>query len=239
MPKSHAPLRHCRLLRISRVVVTVMLLTAMTAVAIALPATATARGGVGAYPGLPVDAADTGCTIGMTGHIGPARYAVTAGHCFSHIDGGQVTDNFGNPLGWYEQGVADDNVHSIFGYSLIRLWESVFPATNIGRIDITSLETSPVVGESICKAGATTGWTCGSITEVHPGRLVSDIPGAKGDSGGVIYHQTAAGQAAFVGILEGVSATGYTQIDPVTYLDAMIQQRASTAFDKFEWYGTS
>ncbi|MFE3193518.1 S1 family peptidase [Nocardia sp. NPDC059240] len=155
--------------------------------------------------------------------------AITAGHCDAATEKedqpatqGQTFDltpalKQGDQTGSFEKsvmdGVRDYAVVRIAGpfqdsfrNNLIRAADGTLPITGIGY---------PVVGEPVCKAGATTGFTCGVILSVDqpdpsrpPIRFTHTALSLPGDSGGAIFSGTLA-----MGI---VSRGGYTD-DPAQY----------------------
>ncbi|NUS45539.1 MAG: hypothetical protein HOQ24_17840, partial [Mycobacteriaceae bacterium] len=149
-------------------------------------------GGPVVAPGDPV-IADGACSVGLTGHIGAAEYAVTAGHCF-HA-GAQVKDATGKPIGWYEFGRPDLGHTDQFGFALIHLYDNVFTSAGTPTYHLAAIDTKPTVGQQICKEGRTTRKTCGHITEVSAEHIFADsLFDNPGDTGGVVYRAAAAGQ---------------------------------------------
>lgn len=175
------------------------------------------------------------CTIGLTGSIGPAQYAVTAGHCYHP---GIVTDVRGNPIGWFEFHRPDEGLK--FGFGLIRLYEGIGVAASMGRFGLSTVDMKPQIGQEICKLGATTGWSCGTITETTEEWLyATNALGAEaGDSGAVVYRQTSDGHAAFVGILVAYdNAQGRSAVvEPAAWLFDQIDRYGPTRENPFVWY---
>lgn len=230
-----------RRIRTTTALAAALLTTAATAL---LPGTAAhATPGVTVHPGMEIRhsaIADgkkvvTRCTIGLTGSIGAAQYAVTAGHCYHE---GIVTDKDGNPIGWFEHHRQDEGLK--FGFGLIRLYEGIGVAASMGRFGLSTVDMKPQLGQEICKIGATTGWSCGTITELDEQWLyATNALGAEGgDSGAVVYRQTSDGHAAFVGILvayddaQGRSAV----VEPAAWLFDQIERYGPTRNDPFIWY---
>ncbi|WP_282780244.1 MULTISPECIES: hypothetical protein [unclassified Nocardia] len=175
------------------------------------------------------------CTVGLTGFVGKARYAVTAGHCRRP---GVVTDADGNPIGWYESYRPDRGL--TLGFGLIRLYEGVGVSASMGAFGLSSIDMDPRRGQQVCKIGASTGWNCGTITKVEDGVIYTtrDLWFEHGDSGGVVYRQTSDGHAAFVGI-----AMAYVNdrdreaiVEPASWLFDQIQRYGPTANEPFKWY---
>jgi hypothetical protein len=209
----------------------------------AVAAPTAAAPAVTVYPGMEIrhteiadgKAVTTRCTVGLTGSIGSAQYAVTAGHCYHQ---GIVTDKVGNPIGWFETHRPDEGLK--FGFGLIRLYDGIGVAASMGRFGLSTVDMKPQLGQEICKIGATTGWTCGSITEANEEWLyATNALGAEaGDSGAVVYRQTADGHAAFVGILvayddaQGRSAV----VEPAALLFDQIDRYGPTRENQFVWY---
>ncbi|MEU1984954.1 hypothetical protein [Nocardia sp. NPDC019395] len=175
------------------------------------------------------------CTIGLTGSIGSARYAVTAGHCYHP---GIVTDAHGNPIGWFEFNRPDEGLK--FGFALIRLYDGIGVTASMGQFGLSTMDMKPQLGQEICKLGATTGWSCGKITEATEEWLyATDALGAEGgDSGAVVYRQTSDGHAAFIGILVAYDdAQGRSAIvEPAAWLFDQIDRYGPTRDDPFIWY---
>ncbi|WP_328387637.1 hypothetical protein [Nocardia sp. NBC_00416] len=204
---------------------------------------AAATPAVTVYPGMAVQhteiadgkAITTHCTVGLTGSIGSAHYAVTAGHCHHE---GIVTDKVGNPIGWFEFHRPDEGL--TFGFALIRLYDGIGVAASMGRFGLSTVDMKPQVGQEICKIGATTGWSCGSITETTDEWLyATNALGAEaGDSGAVVYRQTSDGHAAFVGILVAYDdAQGRNAVvEPAAWLFDQIDRYGPTREDQFVWY---
>lgn len=217
--------------------------TALIPGSTAVAAPTAAAPAVTVYPGMEIrhteiadrKAVTTRCTVGLTGSIGSAQYAVTAGHCYHQ---GIVTDKVGNPIGWFETHRPDEGLK--FGFGLIRLYDGIGVAASMGRFGLSTVDMKPQLGQEICKIGATTGWTCGSITEANEEWLyATNALGAEaGDSGAVVYRQTADGHAAFVGILvayddaQGRSAV----VEPAALLFDQIDRYGPTRENQFVWY---
>lgn len=223
-----------------------VLLAAGTVLAVGVvsaPGPAAAVPAVTVYPGMEVrhvevqgDRVETSrCTVGLTGMIGEARYAVTAGHCKRD---GVVTDKDGTPVGWYEFHRPDKGL--TFGFGLIRLYDGVGVAATMGSFGLSSVDMEPRKGQQVCKLGATTGWSCGTITETTKRYLyTTNTLGAEGgDSGAVVYRQTSDGQAAFVGILVAFdeSRDNSALVEPAAWLFDQIAEYGPTRDNPFVWY---
>ncbi|NKY33974.1 hypothetical protein HGA13_12935 [Nocardia speluncae] len=221
---------------------------AVAAVAVATPggaaaAPAASAPGVTVYPGMEVRRSEivggkveiSRCTVGLTGMIGTARYAVTAGHCYRN---GVVTDKKSNPIGWYEFHRPDEGL--TFGFSLIRLYDGVGVAASMGSFGLSSVDMKPQMDQEVCKLGATTGWSCGTLTEITKRYLyATHTLGAEGgDSGAVVYRQTSDGQAAFVGILVAFDQdAGHSAVvEPADWLFDQIDKYGPTRDNPFVWY---
>ncbi len=135
---------------------------------------------------------------------------VTAGHCDPNLGAAgtskasQVRGLDGSPLGTVERGSLDGH-----DWSVVRLNDDVadrFRNNDIRVPGAPSLEITgvaePVVGMPVCKAGATTGFTCGTVTAVGQtvdvgtrvlrDAVVTDLCALQGDSGGPLVSGTAA-----------------------------------------------
>ncbi|WP_460717404.1 S1 family peptidase [Nocardia heshunensis] len=154
---------------------------------------------------------------------------ITAGHCDAATEKedrpdtrGQTFDltpalKRGEQTGAFEKSVMDgvrdyavvriaEPFQDSFRNNLIRGIDGTVPITGVGY---------PVVGEPVCKAGATTGFTCGVILSVDqpdplrpPIRFTHTALSLPGDSGGALFSGSLA-----IGI---VSRGGYTD-DPSQY----------------------
>ncbi|WP_327149998.1 hypothetical protein [Nocardia sp. NBC_01329] len=175
------------------------------------------------------------CTIGLTGSIGKAQYAVTAGHCYRE---GVITDTIGNPIGWFEFHRPEKDRE--LGFGLIRLYEGIGVSASMGQFGLSSVDMKPRVGQEVCKIGSTTGWRCGSILEANEDWLyATNTLGAEpGDSGAVVYRQTSDGHAAFVGILVAYEddESHNAVVEPATRLFDQIDRYGPTRDNKFVWY---
>ncbi|MBY6368078.1 S1 family peptidase [Rhodococcoides corynebacterioides] len=189
-----------------------------------------------------VASSDTGglrCSVGFNGiDASGAAVVVTAGHCDPNLaaagtaGASRVAGLDGSPVGTVARGSLDGH-----DWSVIRLDDDVadrFRNNDIrvpgaAPLDVTGV-VDPVVGMPVCKAGATTGYTCGTVTAV--GRtvdvgsrvlrdaFVTDICALQGDSGGPLMSGTAAvgvasasnvgqyGQCAVADAVAFVSGTG-------------------------------
>ncbi|MEV6071907.1 hypothetical protein AB0L82_35660 [Nocardia sp. NPDC052001] len=177
-------------------------------------------------PGMAIETTHFRCSVGMVAHIGNGNYAITAAHCFEA--GARVRDHSGNEIGWYSNQLGNDSTQSQVGYALIRLWDNVGVSASLGRFGIRTIDTNPIKGEGLCKIGSTTGWTCGTITDVSDKVFWTTLTAADGDSGSVVYHQNADGSAAFMGILLGRTFGGTEEIESANYLNTAIKQHESS-----------
>lgn len=195
------------------------------------------------YPGMEIrqteyregEAIVSRCTVGLTGSVGNAHYAVTAGHCYRS---GVITDVQGNPVGWYESYRPDEEME--FGFAMLRLYDNVGVSASMGKFGISSVDTKPRVGQEVCKVGATTGWGCGKITEVDDDYFYvgKELGAEGGDSGAVVYRQTSDGHAAFVGILAAYDGAQdhSAVVEPAKRLFGQIRRYGPTRENPFIWY---
>ncbi|SPX88448.1 hypothetical protein [Mycobacterium xenopi] len=169
------------------------------------------------FPGMTIVQGSTKCTLGYvdtTNHI-----AYSAGHCNSD---GQVRDTAGNRIGTvlysHTNRAGQPNSgpqDTVIDYEAISLQRSAGTVTNLlGPTFTRPLITQPGLtaqpGMPVCHHGATTGRSCGLITEVYhgwftidPGRY--DLTSDHGDSGGPVYTYTRASgvDPVLVGIFRG------------------------------------
>jgi hypothetical protein len=153
------------------------------------------------------------CTLGFWGYDRLDRpVALTAGHCAKGSPGTLTHMTLNDP--WTESGQITDEVVGTFhhgaygsGYdvSLIRAdaaaevdgYVRVLDGSSRTRVPVLGW-TAPVVGATVCKSGARTGWTCGVITDLPKDFVVADegqpvvsgfsstLCSAPGDSGAAI-----------------------------------------------------
>ncbi|MFQ6325821.1 trypsin-like serine protease [Nocardia sp. CWNU-33] len=208
-------------------------IVAALAVCLGVGFPATAQVQVTAYPGMTIRTADRICSVGATGHMGSAQYAVTAAHCFQQ--GARVYDANGGLVGWFEQSYGDDSTVANLGFALIRLANNVGISASLGTFGIQSTYTEPFVGEGVCHVGWATTWTCGTITSIGDHYFITDFNADRGDSGGIVYNQTPEGRAAFLGILIGGRESGGVVVETANYLRDTIDAHA-VGYDSFRWY---
>ncbi|MFI6101609.1 trypsin-like serine protease [Lentzea sp. NPDC051213] len=175
----------------------------------------------------------TNCSLGFTGtNSSGAKVMLTAGHCV--VGNPDILDANGTHIG---KGVATRFPSVDMGLMSIDAEDTprgYVDTRNGSTVSITGLSKAPV-GTAICKAGNTTGWTCGSITHYdqsvrYSGQSVSTNGLARstvctegGDSGGAyISGNTAQGLTsggptdAECGWNRGAGATGfYSYYQPV------------------------
>jgi len=179
------------------------------------------------------------CSVGFNGVDSTgAPVIITAGHCDPNLaaagtaGASQVQGLDGSPVGTVARGSLDGH-----DWSVVRVNDDVadrFRNNDIrvpgaAPLDITGVA-EPVVGMPVCKAGATTGFTCGTVTAVGQtvdvgarvlrDAVVTDICALQGDSGGPLVSGTAAvgissasnvgqfGQCAVADAVAFVSGTG-------------------------------
>lgn len=168
----------------------------------------------------------TNCSLGFTGtNSSGAKVVLTAGHCVAGNP--DVLDANGTHIG---KGVATRFPSLDMGLMSIDAEDTPrgYVDTRMGStVRITGLSKAPV-GTAICKAGNTTGWTCGSITHYNQsvrysgesvtttGLARSTVCTEGGDSGGAyISGNTAQGMTsggpgnAECGWNRGTAATGF------------------------------
>lgn len=185
--------------------------------------TAAAAGPLVAMPGMPIYQHDgdegTRCTLGYgASNAYHDQLAVTAGHCGTV--GGTVRNKTGHIIGKYVA-VQPDNVaaHS-FGYSIIKLRDTVATSAAITRSMELERQAQAQAGDHVCMFGTTSGRKCGTVTDITP--QVGNIEGflsEHGDSGGPIVRMT---DHALVGILVAHNANqGRTYFEPIANINRL------------------
>lgn len=150
-----------------------------------------------------------GCTMSRPTAVGDKWYVLTAGHCVRNNEVGMVR-NYVAPFVYdlgasgttYTQGGLD------VGYYEVP--ESLYPDLDpfaVGRdhddedsgwIHMNrEVAVEPEVGDTVCMAGKTSGWVCGSVTEVDDELFGANLCARGGDSGAPLYTL----EGGFVGIL--------------------------------------
>ncbi|SBT40442.1 S1 family peptidase [Micromonospora auratinigra] len=167
----------------------------------------------------------TRCSLGATVRSGTTWYFVTSGHCATRAGT------------WY----ADSASTTVLGTRA----GSSFPGNDYGLIRYTGTVTHPsavythpglltiqgagnaVIGQYVCRSGATTGVRCGSVTALNAtvnyaegsvsGLIRTNICAEAGDSGGPLYVPST---GTVLGILSGGSGTctsgGTSYFQPIT-----------------------
>ncbi|MBP2320345.1 hypothetical protein JOF56_000730 [Kibdelosporangium banguiense] len=174
----------------------------------------------------------TNCSLGFTGTRNGAKVLLTAGHCV--VGNPDILDANGTHIG---KGAGTRFPSVDMGIMTIDPEDTprAYVDTRMGTtVAIRGLSKAPV-GTSICKAGNTTGWTCGKITHYnqsvrYSGESVTTTGLARatvctegGDSGGAyISGNTAQGMTSGgpvgvdCGYNQGANATGsYSFYQPV------------------------
>jgi hypothetical protein len=188
-------------------------------------------------PGDAIQTADERCSVGLTGAIGAAHYAVTAGHCYEA--GATVSDAAGEEIGRFEAGAPDVlGKNGSLGFGLVRLNAGVGVSGAFGDSALATADTRPAVGEQVCKLGERTGQSCGTVVAVGRKHLYVDgLNVDHGDSGGVVYRMTPDGQAAFVGLVIGFfDGTTITDVEPASWLFPQLTRYAEDRHGRFGCY---
>jgi streptogrisin D len=168
------------------------------------------------------DAVYTGgnrCSLGFNVKKSSTYYFLTAGHC-TNLGSTWTTANgtvLGNRYGTSFPG----NDYGIVVYTN----SSISKGGSVGSQDISSSR-NPVVGEAVSRRGSTTGIHSGTVsalnvTVIYPegyvyGLVKTNICAEPGDSGGPLYHSTAA-----LGLLSG--GTGDCTVGGTTYYQPVVE----------------
>lgn len=209
-----------------------LLISALLLAAATVAAPANAAYQVRIYPGMAIRTTGQVCSVGLLGHIGDTKYAITAGHCFE--SGAQVRDEDGRRIGAYEHGVPDGDVDNL-GFAMVRLADNVVVSAKTDEIAISAVDSDPAVGQRVCKEGTRTGTTCGVISSIADTHMRTSFTVDHGDSGGIVYSPVSYGMGLFVGIVVGTGAD-FTLVQPAVRLGELIRQRGPHGSDDFRWY---
>lgn len=125
------------------------------------------------------------CSVGFATTTG----FVTAGHCGALTGGGSLTGSNGAALGsWITYRFPGVD------YAAVRTNSSWTPVGQMNNGTAVRGSSNAATGSSVCKAGSTTGWTCGTIGAKNQsvrysegtvnGMTATNVRSAAGDSGG-------------------------------------------------------
>ncbi|MGY0237121.1 S1 family peptidase [Longispora urticae] len=169
------------------------------------------RGGDKWTPG-----SETNCSIGFaaTG-AGGSKHFLTAGHCTNDYTSGQAAyGKDGTQLG--VSGASTNGTTGDYGRVDVTSagWNLSATVNGYGNGDVTVTGSGDtVVGQSVCRSGQTTGWHCGTVTQLNytanygslsvTGLVRTNACSEAGDSGGSWVSGTTA-----VGLHEGGTANG-------------------------------
>ncbi|MGA9873634.1 MAG: S1 family peptidase [Rhodococcus sp. (in: high G+C Gram-positive bacteria)] len=130
----------------------------------------------------------TACSFAAVGYDNAGRLVgLTAGHCI--LAPGLPVTLIGNP----GAGPVGTTVSGHWGpdYGVIRLDPAkVIPVSSTGGVTVTGIGPA-TVGAPVCKSGAATGTTCGTVLDVRPDTdVVTAAPTLWADSGGPLVSGT-------------------------------------------------
>jgi streptogrisin C len=125
------------------------------------------------------------CSVGFSTTTG----FLTAGHCGALTGGGSLTGSNGAALGsWITYRFPGSD------YAAVRTNSNWTPVAQMNNGAAVRGRTVAATGASVCKAGSTTGWTCGTIGAKNQsvrysegtvnGMTATNVRSAAGDSGG-------------------------------------------------------
>lgn len=125
------------------------------------------------------------CSVGFATTTG----FVTAGHCAALTGAGALTGSNGASLGSWGRYSFPTN-----DYAAVRTNSSWTPVAQMNNGTAVRGQSNAATGTSVCKAGSTTGWTCGTIGAKNQtvrysegtvyGMTATNVRSAAGDSGG-------------------------------------------------------
>ena len=125
------------------------------------------------------------CSVGFSTTTG----FLTAGHCGALTGGGSLTGSNGAALGsWITYRFPGSD------YAAVRTNSNWTPVAQMNNGTAVRGSSNAATGTSVCKAGSTTGWTCGTIGAKNQsvrysegtvnGMTATNVHSAAGDSGG-------------------------------------------------------
>lgn len=153
----------------------------------------------------------TACSFAAVGYdAGGHLIGLTAGHCV--LAPGLPVTLIGNPTA----GPVGTTVSGHWGpdYGLIALDPAkVIPVSSVGGVTVTDIGTA-VPGTPVCKSGAATGTTCGTVVDVRgDSDIVTWVPTLWADSGAALVSGT-----TLVGIASHADTTPV--LSPTVYASA-------------------
>jgi hypothetical protein len=147
------------------------------------------------------------CSVAFTGVLpNGSKYAVTAGHCVVERDTSNPLEDPAtrDPLGryrvWQQDPSAWTQPTDTFGFAVAELSPGVRISSSMTQGRMISGTATVQPGDRVCKLGATTGWTCGTVETVNDRQIDISIVGGGGDSGGPVVMERPNGTYALVGI---------------------------------------
>ena len=172
-------------------------------------------------PGMEVDGEYGSCTAGFaTQGTDSSFYLLTSGHC-DPLDGAEWTTEQDTPLGRITASQMDYAGHDA---AILRLDPGagvpngrvggIYPVRDVLRQDQIQ------IGMPLCKMGATTGETCGVVTDVDGDLVEASVFSLSGDSGSPGFVKNSDGTISAVGLLAGSPegddyTTYFSLVDPV------------------------
>lgn len=148
------------------------------------------------------------CSWGFNGTYRGEPVAITAAHCTGHGPGGALTDStvsrdFRQPaVGRFSTANADRDLDGALvtpapGSEGLFRNDLVYGGADRSTLDITGVQ-SPVKGQTVCKYGQRSGYTCGPVidndatTPNSSSVTTVELCALSGDSGGVLFSGTKA-----------------------------------------------
>lgn len=155
-------------------------------------------------PGIEIDGDTNSCTAGFAAEGADGYYLMTSGHC-DRDAGAEWTYGDDETLGYMAASEKDDSQE--LDAAIIRLDPDLGPPISdidgryvvSGVLDAGQLQ----VGMPICKVGATTGETCGEITDMDGLVVTTSVFSLHGDSGSPGFVKNPDGTVSAVGLLSG------------------------------------
>ncbi len=187
-----------------------MLRTTLTAIIAATAIATTAAPTVHAAPSIPtaspgakiVNDINVSCTIGFVDTT--RRIAYTAAHCVG--PNGRIYDEANRYLGTVPtrlilQEDPGKRIKDSASLAPIILTDNAIASDTLPTGErLTGVDHTVTLGTAVCKTGATTGHTCGTVMDLYPATYLSTATADHGDSGGPLYT-TDGTHARLAGIL--------------------------------------
>lgn len=180
------------------------------------------------------------CTVGLVGERADGtRFVVTAGHCVvarTPVYSGESGQKIGHYRVWQAE-TSGEITNDASGFAVLELSPEVSLSSRVniddGRaVSLRLQNVNAKVGESVCKFGAVTGYTCGTVTYVGDRQIIIEgMESINGDSGSPVFRVNRDGTASLVGLLQASDGAGLATANPASNLMQAVRDHYDSAVD--------